>query len=228
MPGTVSRGLVPAAGKGALSPLGRRILDCVDRGVILLDADGVVLESNSLARNVLGNGNGLQVRGGRMTFADAATDLRFARMLADHGRGVATRVLAAIVRRIDAPSCRVLVSRLGLDHDDAHGVAFVACIYRAAETRDIEPDVLREIYGLTRAQADVARKLYAGRSVARTAAELKLSSNTIRTHLKQIFSKCEVRSQARIAAFARARPAGVLSALCVIRAAGSAAPRSPR
>lgn len=198
MPGTASRGLVPAAGKGALSPLGRRVLDRVDRGVILLDADGMVLETNSLARSVLGNGNGLQVRGGRMVFADAAIDLRFARMLADFGNGVETRVLAAVVKRTDAPSCRVLVSRLGLEQGDDHNVAFVAVIYRAAETRDIEPEVLLEIYGLTRAQADVARKLYAGLSVARTAAELKLSSNTVRTHLKQIFPKCEVQSQAEL------------------------------
>ena len=56
----------------------------------------------------------------------------------------------------------------GLDR----GVAFVAVIYAPHETRDISPAVLLELYGLTRAQADVARRLYAGRSVEKTAAEL--------------------------------------------------------
>ncbi len=166
--------------------------------MIQLDKGGAVLEANALARSVLASGNGLLVRGGRLTFVDAAIDLRFVRMLADHGNGVETRVLAANVKRADAPSCRVLVSRVDLDDGNPHGVAFVAFIYRAAETRDIAPDVLLEIYGLTRAQADVARKLYSGLSVEKTAAELKLSSNTVRTHLKQIFSKCEVKSQAEL------------------------------
>jgi DNA-binding CsgD family transcriptional regulator len=53
-------------------------------------------------------------------------------------------------------------------------------------------------YGLTPAQADVARNLYAGLSVERTAAELDLSPNTVRSNLKQIFSKCDVQSQAEL------------------------------
>jgi DNA-binding CsgD family transcriptional regulator len=44
----------------------------------------------------------------------------------------------------------------------------------------------------------VARRLFAGRSVEQTAAALRLSPNTVRTHLKQIFTKCEVQSQAEL------------------------------
>ena len=45
---------------------------------------------------------------------------------------------------------------------------------------------------------DVARKLYAGLSVEQTAAELELSLNTVRSHLRQIFSKCDVQLQAEL------------------------------
>jgi DNA-binding CsgD family transcriptional regulator len=58
--------------------------------------------------------------------------------------------------------------------------------------------VLRQLYGLTKAQAEVARSLYAGRSVEDTALALNLSLNTIRTHLKPIFTKCDVSSQAEL------------------------------
>ena len=75
---------------------------------------------------------------------------------------------------------------------------FVALIYAPEEQREISVDVLGQLYGLTRAQADVARKLYAGYSVEETADALDLSLNTVRTHLKQIFSKCEVQSQAEL------------------------------
>ncbi|MEY2920378.1 MAG: hypothetical protein RL261_1683, partial [Pseudomonadota bacterium] len=81
---------------------------------------------------------------------------------------------------------------------EAPVVAFLALIYAPTEQRDITNEVLLEIYGLTRAQADVARQLYAGLSVEETAARLRLSLNTVRTHLKQIFSKCEVQSQAEL------------------------------
>ena len=48
------------------------------------------------------------------------------------------------------------------------------------------------------AQADVARSLFAGHSVEETARLLGLSPNTVRTHLKQVFTKCEVNSQAEL------------------------------
>jgi DNA-binding CsgD family transcriptional regulator len=58
--------------------------------------------------------------------------------------------------------------------------------------------VLHQVYNLTESQAEVARSLYAGRSVEDTALALNLSLNTIRTHLKHIFTKCEVSSQAEL------------------------------
>jgi DNA-binding CsgD family transcriptional regulator len=41
----------------------------------------------------------------------------------------------------------------------------------------------------------VARSLFAGQSVEETAAALGLSLNTVRTHLKSIFTRCSVQSQ---------------------------------
>jgi DNA-binding CsgD family transcriptional regulator len=96
-----------------------------------------------------------------------------------------------------AASCRVLVTPLTVN-GEARIDGYLALIYAPAERRDIASEVLVEIYRLTRAQADVARQLYAGRSVEATAVQLKLSLNTVRTHLKHIFSKCEVQSQAEL------------------------------
>jgi len=100
----------------------------------------------------------------------------------------------------DAPAgapYRVVVTPVpeGADERD---VAFVALIYAPDEQRDISTDVLRELYALTPAQAQVARSLFAGRSVEESAAALNLSPNTVRTHLKQIFTRCEVQSQAEL------------------------------
>jgi DNA-binding CsgD family transcriptional regulator len=74
-------------------------------------------------------------------------------------------------------------------------VAFVIIFYGPLAWRGISVDVLVQLYGLTPAQADVARSLFAGQSVEETAAALGLSLNTVRTHLKSIFTRCSVQSQ---------------------------------
>jgi DNA-binding CsgD family transcriptional regulator len=199
MPGKVSRGSLPRATLPGFSPLARSILEKIDRGVVLLDARGAVLDANSIARQVLTNGNGLLLRNGRFTFADPDTDERFTRLLDSAGRAEGkSRVIAARVKRAGSATCRALVSPIMVEDGASNAVAFIVVIYAPSEERAIAPEVLLEIYGLTRAQADVARRLYAGLSVEETATELKLSLNTVRTHLKQIFSKCEVQSQAEL------------------------------
>ncbi|HSW34370.1 MAG TPA: helix-turn-helix transcriptional regulator, partial [Steroidobacteraceae bacterium] len=193
----MSRGPFHFVQAGGFSGLGRIILDKLDRGVVLLDARGRVLDANSLAIRVLEAGDGMALRSGRFVFADAALDARLSRMIAQCGGsaagGIAT--IAARVSRSGGASYRVVVTPVPRDADE-RDVAFVALIYAPDEQREISTDVLRELYGLTPAQAQVARSLFSGRSVEESAAALKLSPNTVRTHLKQIFTRCEVQSQA--------------------------------
>ncbi len=196
VPGKVSRGPFHLVQAGGFSGLGRIILDKLDRGVVLLDARGRVLDANSLAVRLLKAGDGMALRSGRFVFADAALELRLSRMIAQRGAGAAAAFAARVSRSAGAPY-RVVVTPVpeGADERD---VAFVALIYAPDEQRDISTDVLRELYALTPAQAQVARSLFAGRSVEESAAALNLSPNTVRTHLKQIFTRCEVQSQAEL------------------------------
>jgi len=195
----VSRGPFHFVQAGGFSGLGRVILDKLDRGVVLLDARGRVLDANSLAVRVLETGDGMALRSGRFVFADAGLDARLSRLLDRRSSIAADRniALAARVRRSNGASYRVVITPVpeGADERD---VAFVALIYAPDEQRDISTDVLRELYALTPAQAHVARSLFAGRSVEESAAALNLSLNTVRTHLKQIFTRCEVQSQAEL------------------------------
>ena len=179
-----------------LSPLGMFILEKLDRGVVLLDADGAVVDANSLAQEALVEAQGMTVRNGRFAFCDTQIDERFMRMLAPT-RGGQVRAIAVSLKRNGGLPCRVVIAST-TPPVARHGVKFVALIYASDSTRSISTELLGELYGLTRAQANVARRLYAGYSVEETASHLKLSLNTVRTHLKQIFSKCEVQSQAEL------------------------------
>lgn len=199
VPGKVSRGPFHFVQAGGFSGLGRIILDKLDRGVVLLDARGRVLDANSLAVRLLKAGDGMALRAGRFVLSDVALDSRLAGLLDIRNSAAAERntALAARVRRSNGASYRVVITPVpeGADERD---VAFVALIYAPDEQRDISTDVLRELYALTPAQAQVARSLFAGRSVEESAAALNLSLNTVRTHLKQIFTRCEVQSQAEL------------------------------
>lgn len=55
---------------------------------------------------------------------------------------------------------------------DERNVAFFALLYAPNGLQGISIDVLRQVYGLTPAQATVARSLFAGRSVEETAQAL--------------------------------------------------------
>jgi DNA-binding CsgD family transcriptional regulator len=194
----VSRGPFHFVHTGGFSGLGRIILDKLDRGVVLIDARGRVLDANSLALRVLETGDGMALRSGRLVFSDAVLDGRLAQMFAQHSPiGAARTPIAARVRRSIGASYRVVVTPVPNDADE-RDVAFVVLIYAPDGQRDISTDVLRELYALTPAQAQVARSLFAGRSVEESAAALRLSLNTVRTHMKQIFTRCEVQSQAEL------------------------------
>jgi DNA-binding CsgD family transcriptional regulator len=195
MPRKVSRDALHPSPSERFSPLGRYILDKLDRGVVLLDAAGTVVDVNTLGHRALDHARGVLVRNGRLSFADAATDDRFVKWLGGGRTADGGGALAVTTRSSDGSPCRVVISPAAAP-GVRRNVAFVAVLYCPGGARDIGLDVLMRLYGLTRAQADVARLLYAGYTVEQTATRLALSSNTVRTHLKQIFSKCEVQSQA--------------------------------
>jgi len=200
VPGKVSRGSFHFLRADGFSGLGRLILDKLDRGVVLIDARGRVVDANTLAVRMLKAGEGIVLRSGRFAFADAVLDDRLSRMIAQRRPRSAVdppAVIATQVRRSGGASYQIIVSPVPADADERE-VAFFAVIYAPNEQREISVAVLRDLYDLTPAQARVARSLFAGRSVEETAAALDLSLNTVRTHLKQIFTRCEVQSQAEL------------------------------
>jgi DNA-binding CsgD family transcriptional regulator len=61
-------------------------------------------------------------------------------------------------------------------------------------------ELLRRLFGLTRAEARLCERLVAGMSVEEAAADLGLKIPTIRTQLKSIFAKTGVARQAELVA----------------------------
>ncbi len=64
--------------------------------------------------------------------------------------------------------------------------------------RPVPVQVLKELYGLTAAEARLVNSLYVGQSLQSAAATGGISLNTAKTVLKHVFVKCEVSSQAEL------------------------------
>jgi DNA-binding CsgD family transcriptional regulator len=69
-----------------------------------------------------------------------------------------------------------------------------------ARTEVASPAVLREAFGLTRAEAGVAARAANGEGVPALAASLDISPGTARLHLHRVFEKTGARRQAELAA----------------------------
>jgi len=168
-------------------------LEKLNHGVLLLDASGVVQFMNGTARAMLNRGHGLSLRKRRLAFAGAAATEALDACL--------ERKTESMLLKVGGPNhahgaYSVLVSPLE-SQDEPNG--FCVFIHEPpGKQRPVPVRVLRELYGLTAAEARLANALYVGQSLQSAAATGGISRNTAKTVLKRVFVKCEVGSQAEL------------------------------
>jgi DNA-binding CsgD family transcriptional regulator len=161
--------------------------------VLLLDADGVVQFMNRAARVLISRGHGLSLRKHRLTFASASAQAAFEACRAGKR--------ASLVLRAGGPNhahrpYSVLLSPL--ESPDG-AVGFCVFIHEPiGKQRPVPAQVLRQLYGLTAAEARLVNALYMGQSLQSAAATGGISHNTAKSVLKRVFVKCEVGSQAEL------------------------------
>lgn len=175
------------------------VLDKLNRGVIIINAAALVLLANRAARAMLLRRSNLALDNGRLTFlpTQAATTLE---SYLRTGRG--SEELGCLVLRLPCSQgerhYRVLISPLHtVQHaeDPSHCVL----IYEpGGGQRPLPLDVLRELYGLTPAEARLVNALFTGQSLNEAARTFGVSVLTARTTLKRVFAKCEVSGQAEL------------------------------
>jgi len=171
-------------------------LNLLSVGVVLVRGDGHVLNANRVAQRILEGGDGLSCGGGRL------------QAFYSHEQAALTRTIAAAVAETPAggaftfarPSGRralsVVVKALRAGTAGA-GRPRLAAVFITDPDQEVaaEAQTLSGLYGLTPAEARLASSLVRGMSPAQAAAALGLTVNTVRTHLKRIFSKTETRRQ---------------------------------
>lgn len=177
-------------------------LDLLPAGVFLLGTDGALLVVNRAGRDLLDQNDGLSARRDGLAAAGHA-ECKALRVLiraaVRPGEGLSSGGAMAISRPSRRRPYLVMVVPVSARRFALDGPAqpVVAVVVTDPDREESTPaELLMGLFGLTPAEARLAALLAEGRSVAEAAADLRVSLNTVRTHLKRALSKTDTRGQA--------------------------------
>jgi DNA-binding CsgD family transcriptional regulator/PAS domain-containing protein len=186
-------------------------LDLLPHAVWLLDAQGRLLFANRAGRDLERRRDGLWIGpDGRPVAADPAGHHALQRCIqrsiqAVMGRCVASDGALALPRRQHETPLQVMVYPLAGDAL-MQGAAAALFVFDPAHGPVADTAALRSLYGLTKAEAELASALAQGMTLQEYGAEHQLSSNTVRTHLKRALAKTGVHRQSQLVALVARLP----------------------
>jgi DNA-binding CsgD family transcriptional regulator len=193
------------AGYKALQRAEFHVLDRLAAGIILLDRTARVVFANAAARAMTACDGPLRLRKsflaaaspthshqlGKLVEAAACGDRLVRTMGLPHPQdGRLFTVLASSLRSRD-------IDRFGgLGMRDAAAMLF---IFDPARPLEVPVEWVVDAYGLTPAEARVALCAASGATIPETAHRLNVSPNTVKTHLRKVFSKTGTSRQTELA-----------------------------
>ncbi len=168
--------------------------------LVVLDRARRIVSTNALAERFLGEGEGVSRRGDEIAFA-ATADRKTIDALLSPLDGAAG---AGVTRfRINRPAHGDLVATarpLALPAIHSGTGALALFLARPASDMRLDPQVLRDVLGLTMAEARLACVLNAGLTLVEAARQLGIAHNTAKVQLRSVFAKTGVHRQAQLIA----------------------------
>ena len=172
---------------------------------IAVDATGRVLDVNDAALALLGRQSGLVIRENRLAATDIQTDRRLSRAINEICRIAEYGATGRFVRVCNPSGGSMLI--LKLQPLPVEFIAISTALFRCsieimqpAATSVVAPEMLREVFGLSAREAEVA-SLFGGicNDLPAAARRLGISHETARVHMRAILEKCEVANQVELA-----------------------------
>jgi DNA-binding CsgD family transcriptional regulator len=184
-------------------------MDQLGLGTIILDEDGKLIKSNRIATTILNERDGISAEEHKLMFSNRDNDTIL------HQAIERCRALLAFkdnqlveALRVQRPSGRadlgiliksVNTSVSGTDNNFIQGCPSIAIFISDPEQQTATgADILRQLYGLTNAEANLALLILEGMSVEEAADHQGVSKNTVKTHLKSLYAKTGVSKQTRL------------------------------
>lgn len=175
-------------------------IDGMRHAVIVVGPTSTVLHANSAAVAVLNSHDGLCLADGRLIAGCARADVELR-----HSVGGALGLDEGGARAGSSFACQ---RRSGKRPYIVHVSPFTTCEQRIPRALVVilDPDaareppatMLRRLFGLTDAEADVALRVSRGLGLRPIADELSLSMATVKTHLQHVFAKTATHRQAEL------------------------------
>jgi DNA-binding CsgD family transcriptional regulator/PAS domain-containing protein len=173
----------------------------LSHGVVIVTKDKQMVECNSAAAQLLSEREALRIDDGKLV-ASTPSDEQTLRGIAHHA--LETDSVRAggsmICQRVSGSRPLVLhvvpITSSTLEVP-TRPLAMVLMVDPARQPRPLQ-SVLRQLYGLTKSEAAVAHLVMNGEGVQAISDQLSLSTATVRTHLRAIFSKTATHRQAEL------------------------------
>jgi len=197
----VRRRLAPVFQGGQLA---RATLDGLAAAVVVADAERRARFVNRAAEAVIAQRDGLSVRQGRLVASEPDTDAALNRLLAQaSATGRARGTVDPSPLAMPRPSGRrayVLLAVPLPERTSAADLGAAVLVHVVDPETEGEPrtTVLRRLFGLTAAEAELAVELARGRRLEEVAAERGVQLTTVRSQLQSLFAKMETNHQAEL------------------------------
>ena len=169
-------------------------------GTVILDAKGAVIATNQLADGILARRDGLWVADGVLRVQNPREAAELKRIVAELlGNGRAGQPGVAQALRITRPGggadLGLVVRPLPSTAQTGQAPGIAVFISDPSERSDAPVQVLVKLYGFTPTEALVAIHLANGLNIDEAAAELGMTRNTARAHLRSVFTKTGISRQ---------------------------------
>lgn len=180
-------------------------LDHLGIGTIVLDKRGRLVCANRTADTILEESGALRIQGDRVRAANAADHAALAQLLeaaldAHRRRAFGECAIMKLALPGGERFLHVLVRPSIEPSAIENSSAPAACLFVSVPGVGAMPssDVIRQLFGFTRAEGTVVRLLLEGLVPKEIAHELDISLSTVRTHIKSIFTKAGVGRQSEL------------------------------
>jgi DNA-binding CsgD family transcriptional regulator len=198
----------------------RMMIECLEKiseNIIVVDKTGKIVYLNKNAKNLIEQDNGLQISRDGMLTAILAHETKKLRILCqsvfnpDINSKINFGGILQISRSAGLRPLSVVISPFseqnsGNFSSETFALLFINDPHQKVER--LEP-ILREMYGLTAAEAKIAAILAQGNSLNEACQTLSIKQNTVRTHLKRIFSKTDTNRQSELVKLVLSSPANL-------------------
>ncbi|TFH68824.1 helix-turn-helix transcriptional regulator [Gammaproteobacteria bacterium LSUCC0057] len=174
-------------------------------GIITLDERGKVITRNAIADELLRSKDGIHIINDTIHLDSATARAKFTGYVEEVLEAQRQQSVAQVnALSVDRPSGKadleILIKPMMIDKsvDPSHTPHMMVFINEPEKSYDIDIRILMSIYGLTRAEALLAKYLAEGANLDQSAQQLGIARNTARAQLRSIFAKTGVSQQSML------------------------------